>query len=464
MVRLIVEEGGERRAFRIGDGVLTVGSGEAARLRLRSSDVADLHLEIEKRGAELVLRPRPGVLPPEVAGAPVTAEVRLDLGQSIQVGSARLWLEDESKPVAAPAPAPRSAPRGAREAARNQVDSGDRAIRRQAAIEAARRSRSRSMVQRTQPRVKRGLPGWLIASLIVAAALVGGFAFRAVFRASAESGASPVTARVAAAREHLDVGNLDLAEERLDLIGAESDPTPEERARIAALREEIGERRAQGDVDETHRIGSNYLATMLQKYEQNHLQGNPDPAKVRLFLKRCLYFQDRWPRHPDGDWVRRQMSRFQGTIDLAAPPTFDDLAWEVRSLTNTMPRDYRSALALVDEFLKGATGAQALSARELRDTLVADRVEYAEDRLQQARYEYGTKQNHSGAVWWLVHSVIWLGDSDMEDRAAEVLVKIPDLDQHLRGYQEKYPDKYAAVLENPIVAGYAKKHGLPSSP
>ena len=31
--KLILEENGKRRAFKLGDGVLTVGSGEAAKLR-----------------------------------------------------------------------------------------------------------------------------------------------------------------------------------------------------------------------------------------------------------------------------------------------------------------------------------------------------------------------------------------------------------------------------------------------
>ena len=43
MVRLIVEEQGARRAFRLGNGVLLIGSGPEARLVLRSAGVAEAH-------------------------------------------------------------------------------------------------------------------------------------------------------------------------------------------------------------------------------------------------------------------------------------------------------------------------------------------------------------------------------------------------------------------------------------
>ena len=60
----------------------------------------------------------------------------------------------------------------------------------------------------------------------------------------------------------------------------------------------------------------------------------------------------------------------------------------------------------------------------------------------------------------MLHSVIWLGDDEMADEAAQFLVKIPDLDQHLLGYREEYPDRFRAVLEHPLVAAYARDNGI----
>ena len=56
MVRLIVEEQGARRAFRLGEGTLKVGSGAAAQLRLQSGDVADVHAEIDWKDGVARLR------------------------------------------------------------------------------------------------------------------------------------------------------------------------------------------------------------------------------------------------------------------------------------------------------------------------------------------------------------------------------------------------------------------------
>ena len=60
MAKLILEENGKRRAFNLGDGVLSVGAGEEAKLRLAVSDVADVHVDLELRGTTLTLRPRTG--------------------------------------------------------------------------------------------------------------------------------------------------------------------------------------------------------------------------------------------------------------------------------------------------------------------------------------------------------------------------------------------------------------------
>ena len=43
MSKLIVEEAGQRRQFKIGEGILSVGSGAEARLKLVSPDIADTH-------------------------------------------------------------------------------------------------------------------------------------------------------------------------------------------------------------------------------------------------------------------------------------------------------------------------------------------------------------------------------------------------------------------------------------
>ena len=77
MARLILEEGGERRAFRFDHGKLTIGSGEGCTLTLKSPDVAEIHCDLEFGGERVILRARAGVQAPVVNGSPAPGETSL---------------------------------------------------------------------------------------------------------------------------------------------------------------------------------------------------------------------------------------------------------------------------------------------------------------------------------------------------------------------------------------------------
>jgi hypothetical protein len=191
-----------------------------------------------------------------------------------------------------------------------------------------------------------------------------------------------------------------------------------------------------------------------------YLQGTPEHAKVRLFLQRCRTFRARWPRHPEMDWVTRQEARFAGYVDMNAPLSLADVQWQVKDLTDGMPRNYAAAFALVDEFLTRATGSDREAAQALWDELAQARPEYAEDRLFEARHQFEKKNDPSKAVWWLVHNVAWLGDEALANESARFLLRMPDVEGHLRAYARDYPDKYEAEMRNEIVAGWARDTGF----
>jgi hypothetical protein len=236
--------------------------------------------------------------------------------------------------------------------------------------------------------------------------------------------------------------------------------TPELVARKEALEASIQAGQAEIDLHLENESGTRYLDTLLKKYEGLYLQGTPEPAKVRLFLKRCRTFRERWPRHPEMDWVQRQEARFGGYVDMNAPMTWADVSWEVKDLTDGMPRNYVTALGLIDELLSRISGEEATKAKNLRDELVKGRPEYATDRLYQARYEYEKKEDPPKAVWWLVHNIAWLGDEALANESARFLVKMPDLAGHLLGYKQYYPERYAAVMKNAVVSSWAKEAGF----
>ena len=465
MVRLIVEEGGERRAFRLGEGVLTVGSGAAARLRLASPDVAEVHAEVDLRGGRAHLRPRAGVLPPTIAGAPVQGEVPLDLGIAVRVGSATLWLQDDEGPIQTPlglAPAavasPVPAAGGAGRGRAVVVPDAERAVRREAAVRAAKQGARRSVVQATRPRVQRGMPTWAILLVVL---LVVGLAFvfgRQALRSSAKASVN-VDGVLLVAEQLVADSNFDSALLRIESIPASVELTNSQRERVAAIRRQVAERGSRAELDRHNNRGTEWMDVYLKRYETRWLQGAPEPAKVRVFLERCREFRRRWPLHPELDWVERHEGRLAGLADLSAPPTWEDIDWKVWLITESAPRNYREAFALLDEYVQRPGASEVEAAQALRAKLVEARAEYHRDRLLQAEYEY-EKEQTAKAVWWLVHSVIWLGDPDMENEAAQYLVKMPDLVEHLRGYEDKYPEKYEALLRNPVVAAYAREAGL----
>ncbi len=441
MAKLILEENGKRRAFNLGDGVLTVGAGPEAKLRLTVDDVAGVHVDLELSGTTLSVRPRPGVAPPTIDGRALAGEgADAAAGQKIRIGSATLWIEPERD--VAPA-APRE----------------DSATRRERRLKSTKAGRDRSVVHRTQPRIKRGLPPAAIIAFVLGGVLLVFALVRKGFNEQVTQGAGPVSATLQSATEDIRDGNFELAETRLDNIPAERDRTPTEDRQIRELREEIAARRAEAALAVSNLEGTKYL-DVLKKHEAKWLVGDPAPSKVRYFCKQLKEFRKRWPQHPSMDWVDRQEARFAGRVNLNAAPTWEDIDWEVKYIVAQPVRDYVEAFKLVDTFVETAEGDDLLAAIELQATLEQERAEYFTDRLEQARYEYNKKKNPSQSVWWCVNLIAYIGDAEKASQVASYLVKIPRVEEHLKSYEAKYPERYGRVLAHPIVREYAKSVGL----
>ncbi len=449
MLRVVVEERGKRRAFRLGEGVLTVGSGAEARLRLESPDVALVHVEVHLREGVARLRALPGVVPPRLGQRPIEGEKVLPLRQPVELGSARLWLEAAEGELQGPL-----------ETSAAGADPVDRAIQREKAIARSMEKPRRSVVKRTRPVRSQGMPGWLLALLIVAGLGAGAWFFSQGLETSAETrGQDAVRATLKAAADLMEAGNFTAAAVRLDQL-PEGELSEAQKEQIGEMRAEMVARREQSLLDVENMKGTQYLDVLLIRYEKRYLSGEPERPKVRLFLKRCQEFRERWPQHPRLDWVERQEQRFAGFMGLDERVHFEDIDWEIQALVGTSPRNYKRSFELIEEFLPGASPNDEEEALALRSRLEAEREEYHTDRLHQAEYEYDRKKNPVASVWWLVHSVIWLGDEAMEDEAAQILLKMPRLDEHLRGYQSEHPAKFEALMEHPEVASYARSKGL----
>ena len=466
MVRLILEQDGERRAFRVGRGVLTIGSDSAANLKLTGAGVAEQHAELEVVGDFARLRVLPGAAAPTLDGETVLGEVELHQGQALELPGAILWLEDEGSQPGSGRPtalgrssAGPSASGGGSSGSGPGVSKDARQAARERAIKKASGHRDRSRVQRSRPRVQRGLPTGVTLGIVAAVLVVGGFALRKAFQVSAESSTN-TAALLAGAEAAIDQALYSRAEGQLSIINQDR-ASPQELERMRALRAEIAAGYAKQNERDVYRVGNEYLETRLKKYERNHLQGNPAAHKIRLFLKRCQEFRSRWPEHEEMAWVKRQEKRFSGAVNLSLPPTYADIEWEVKFILKGTPRRYEVALDMIDEYL-ARTDTPALdreAMQVLRKTIEEERPGMFEDALQWARHEY-EDGNDMKAVQWLVFSAAYMGDDALEDRAAEYLLEMPNLKGHLEAYQRDRPDVFEALMENDVARAKAEELGI----
>jgi hypothetical protein len=443
MARLILEEGGKRRAFRLKDGKITVGSGEGCTLTLASPGVAEVHLEIELAGGKATLLPRPGVLPPTLSGEPVSGPALVPDGATIEVGGARLVFDYEETSAAPP---PAAAPRK----------------RERKVPSAPPRQESRaSRVERSRPRVeiKRGAPTWLILAIFGAGALAAFFVVRGLLGSMGERLVEP-DAIYAEALRYYDNGAYDLARQRLDLIDdANQDVSPEVARKAQDLLAKIAEHRSDAELRVHNVEGTKWMETQLKRFVDERLQGDPKPERVRVFLMRCKEFRERWPGHPEMDWVDRYEERFSSFVDLSAAPTFADVEYEVQTLTWAMPRNYRKAFAVLDAFLADASPEDREKALAIVDRLRTEQQEYFTDRRLQARYLW-EKEKQGEAVAWVVELIVGLEDAGMIQEAADELVRMPAIEEWLRGYASDYPEKFARLAAHPTVGEFVQRHGI----
>jgi len=451
MARLILEEGGERRAFRVNDGKLSIGSGEKCSLTLASPDIAEVHAELEVKGDEVVLRPKPGVTPPTVLGKAISQPTRLPKSAEFRIGSAVFRLEPEpASAPAAPAVKPVAGSRGGGRSAARPSGGGVKPSESPRVV-ASRRG------------VKRGIPTWLILVII---AVIGAATWFVIDKAFSQgAGQFDPNERYRVAVEAYGTGAYERCKLELDRI----DPkiaTPELMAKVAEMRENIAQKEVEGHIAVQNVQGTEWLETQLKKYVERYLQGDKvDRSRARLFIKRCDEFRRRWPQHPELDWVERYKDRFLSVAEMNDPSDLADVEWEVKRLTAGKPRDYVAVFAILDEFLGRASGADRNAAEALRETQVAERKAFAEDQMLQSRYEWRNGK-FAKAMGVLVQLITLIGDEQLKQDALDAYLAMKDHDgrpltvESLAGYQTHLPDTFQKLMEVPELRELARAEGL----
>jgi hypothetical protein len=455
MARLILDDGGKRRAFKLNPGRMTIGSGEGATLRLESPDVAETHAELQvKEDGSVTLVPRPGVMPPTLLGRPVKEATPLAGDAEFKIGGASFVVQSDGA--------------GAKAAPASPVRAPQRAVARGAAApRTAARPAAESgggRVQRRRRTVERGIPTWAVIGILAVIAVVALFFGKGWLEDGGGNGYDPAERyreAVSAYNEGAYKRTLDELE-RVDLERS----GPELREQVKTLRKQAEEGIAAAAEAEHNVVGTKWLDTNIKRYQENYLSGDrADRARARLFVKRCDDFRRRWPRHPEMEWIDRYRSRYAKLAEMDTPDRLADVQWEVERLTAAKPRDYALVFRLIDRFLEGASGSDATTAEALRATQVQERQEYFTDRMQQARYEW-ERQQYGQAVEWLVQLIIKVGDSAMEDQAADALLKMVNqegqklTDLYLENYRTHRPEDFERMMRHGGLRAAAQAAGI----
>ena len=453
MARLILEEGGAKRAFRFQEGKLTIGSGEGCALTLSSPDIAEIHCDIEFGGGKVVLRTRPGVQAPVVNGVTAPGETILKGSSLIQIGAAKLQIDlDESAPVAAPQ---RVVPKPA---AKSVAPTAPRASRSLDGAKPAPRTGG-PRVQRTTRTVSEGLPAWAIGAIGGGLLLLGLMVVKGM-DTSEGTGYDPVERyRVAVTR--FNEANYGAAAQSLDLIDEQtlSSMDPSLRTEYKELRGKLEEKKKETERSLANMIGTEWKSTQLDRFRNQRLIGtNPPRERVRVYLKRVKEFKSRWPTHPELDEVLRYEARFKEICDLSEPANFTDLAYEVETMTWAKPRNFIGAFALINRHLAANPGDEP-QVKELIAAKQTLQSEQFEEMMLQAKYEWG-KGEKGQAVAGLVQVITLFEDASMATQAAEEFVRLPGIDEWLRGYKKDRAEKYAELIRHPVIAGEVRKLGI----
>jgi len=460
MAKLIVEEGGRRRGFKVRPGKVTIGTAEGCTLRLESGDVAAEHAELELTESEAILRCRPGVQPPVQAGRPLGTEAKLANGVPVRLGSAVLTVELPGQPVS---PAAVQAP--------------------VSPVPPVQRTRG-GAERRERPRPRKRSSPMTPVLVLLGAGVIAFIAWKGLDALVGSSAPDyDPEATFARAQRYVDDASYEAAAGALDGIGRTGkELSPDLERRIADLREQIEDGIEEGRQAAANVFGSKWLQVKLKNYEKFWLSGKPERPEMRVFVKRLRYFKERWPTHPELDWIERQERRFGALVDLSEPPTFEDLKFEVELLIGlrkhritgkvqaSRTADWKAALAEIDAFLETAAGDERERALALLDDVRERRDEWVADKLQQARKHWEDARDADWdssllgkSIAWLVKIVQHSGDEEMANDAARRMIGYEanaDLEAYLRGYKSSQPDAFEALAANDVLGEYMREKGI----
>ncbi|MFT5735376.1 MAG: hypothetical protein ACI8WY_004063 [Planctomycetota bacterium] len=466
MARLILEESGNTRRFKLSQGKLTFGSGEKATLTLASEDVAALHGQIEMGEDGAVLHIAKGVMPPQVAGRPVQGGHVMREGEVVTIGSSKFSVEyDEGEgPAGAAAPGPVTRPAARSGSARSGSRSGGS---RRGGSSSARRSGGRSEEDGERPRPTRkstGMPGWLIGGLVLLGILGLGYM---VIASTASTMGDDVFDFDVRFSQYERIKDEDPGAARSDLYKIKDQELTAAQREIVDNEFELLSDRLAG-LDDTAR--NSEISVYLKMRILDYFESRPvteDRSYARLFLKRANDFVTDYPTHQEVEKVKRYIRRATPVAKLEEPAIFKDLEVEVTGFTGAKPMNFPIAFGAIDKFIAETSDPdETAKAEKLRAETEQVELEFYEAQLDDAaivydKGKYPDKYSPNQAMQDMVVIITSVNNPDFKDDAAKRITLIKEMNaSYLRGYKRGRPDAWDQMMKMPLLREFAIANGL----
>lgn len=433
-IRLIVEDSGFRRSFVVTQGLLSIGAGVNAQLKLTGPLIADEHGELDVGPDGALLRVQPGAQLPMIAGKPQRGDVRIPPETPFVLGSATLMLHYERAPELEPPPPPPPPPK---------LSDAERQ---------AHRRKSAAIVQRTKTR---GLGTWIALFVMFASAAGSAYLIFGKQDKRKAQVADRGEARLAQARQHRDHAQWELLEVDLAALPKEFVAEPDVAAEVAALRAELSKGRQLLNAVRVDEEAGTWLKNHVESFAPYYLVDPIDPSAPRAYVRRLNQFLQHWPTHPKAAWVLEERKKYEAQVDVGRAATWAETRFDVRVLTRQPAcPEYAEAFAVLAEFAKRASDDERIDLELFADQLKSERLGWALARLEQAKRDQEIGQL-SAAFEWLVNIVTYCGDDALAKVAATRMLDFPDLNSRLLGYEQYRPLTWARLLEQPDLATWA---------
>ena len=489
MPKLILDDAGSKRAFRLGDGRLTIGSGAGDKLRLTADGVEEGHVVLHVRGGRVTFD---ALGPVVVGGEELEGEGhQLRTGQTLHIGDARLAVAAEEPASKAPAgakaperPSTRDAsdappPRRRGSAAGGRRSSGGRRapVKFEGEIEVRASLADRHRHQSS-------MPGWVVpvGVIVVLAGAIG--AYQLIGGGPAE----PATL-LAEVEIELNEGRVETAKEKLSLLKRDKLSSNlktryDEMVALASTVQEGNSARIRRN--EGLRFADQYLI----RYSEKYLVGSDlDPGKLSMWFENLAEFRRQHPNTSSAVWMDNADGKqavqaiaaleasFAGKHDPSAPATMADALWWREYYTSggkdgSGAKLFGPVLAKIDEVLPSLGEDERGALESIREEVLADREVYVGQRMAKAkelfdRYrESNVQSDLMNSAAQLVNLIHNNRDATIRNQVGNVLAGYPQDKLRsviLASYQQHEPTKYASLMEVPVIASIANAPVVPGT-